>query len=81
MKPLPALMTPFPKIPSTNEAAIGANKGARNPHCFFISRFNTSEFLSDFMILILLLLTVAEWFSCVYIFCSCTTSTNFSFKG
>ena len=58
-------MTPFPNIPFTNgeatsainEAAIGANKEARNPRsCFFTSCFtvsvipsnNTLEFSSDY---------------------------------
>ena len=46
MIPLPAHLTPFPKIPLTNEestgaineAHIGASKGARNPPSYlFIS--------------------------------------------
>ena len=47
----PALVTPFPEIPFTNEEAIGCvneasigdKKGRRNPlSCFFISCFTVS---------------------------------------
>ena len=68
--PLLALVTPFPKMHFTNEeatgaineAAIVANKEAKNPPSCFITfsvtpSISTPEFFSNFMILIVLLIS------------------------